>query len=118
MVRQRGREAATPVILYLHGGGYTTGSPRTHRALTGHLAVRCGARLFVPDYRLAAGLSRLLSTEMPMEAGLALAGASAWTRRNFARWLFEDEPRAVALTPGRWHRHFLDRDGAYAAESA
>jgi acetyl esterase/lipase len=62
MVRQRGRDAVSSVILYLHGGGYTTGSPRTHRALTGHLAVRCGARLFVPDYRLA--------PEHPFPAGL------------------------------------------------
>lgn len=61
-VRQRGNEAASTVILYLHGGGYTTGSPRTHRALTGHLAVRCRARLFVPDYRLA--------PEHPFPAGL------------------------------------------------
>ncbi|HSW34397.1 MAG TPA: hypothetical protein VLH36_12370, partial [Steroidobacteraceae bacterium] len=30
LVHQRGREAASAVILYLHGGGYTTGSPRTH----------------------------------------------------------------------------------------
>lgn len=62
MVSQRGNEAASTVILYLHGGGYTTGSPRTHRALTGHLAVRCRARLFVPDYRLA--------PEHPFPAGL------------------------------------------------
>lgn len=54
--------AASPVILYLHGGGYMTGSPRTHRALTGHLAVCCRARLFVPDYRLA--------PEQPFPAGL------------------------------------------------
>ncbi len=42
-----------------------------------------------------------------------LAGASAWTRHEFGRWLFEDEPRAVAVTPRRWHRHFLARSGAY-----
>jgi monoterpene epsilon-lactone hydrolase len=45
------RDALT--VLYLHGGGYCTGSPRTHRALTGHLAARCAARVFAPDYRLA-----------------------------------------------------------------
>ena len=45
--------------------------------------------------------------------GVAIAGATPWTRRNFARWLFEDEPRAIAVTPGRWHRHFLSRPGAY-----
>jgi acetyl esterase/lipase len=45
------REGLT--VLYLHGGGYCTGSPRTHRALTGHLAGRCAARVFAVDYRLA-----------------------------------------------------------------
>jgi acetyl esterase/lipase len=53
---------ASLAILYLHGGGYCTGSPLTHRALTGHLARRCGARVFVPDYRLA--------PEHPFPAGL------------------------------------------------
>ncbi len=62
MVRHCDDETASSVILYLHGGGYTTGSPRTHRALTGHLAVRCNARIFVPDYRLA--------PEHPFPAGL------------------------------------------------
>jgi len=68
MVCESGRGAASPVILYLHGGGYTTGSPRTHRALTGHLAVCCRARLFVPDYRLA--------PEFPFPAGLEDATAA------------------------------------------
>ena len=31
---------------------------------------------------------------------------TGWTRQNFARWLFEDEPRAIVLTPRRWHRAF------------
>lgn len=52
-VQARGHEHATLAILYLHGGGYCVGSPATHRALTGHLAARCGARVFAPDYRLA-----------------------------------------------------------------
>ena len=42
-----------------------------------------------------------------------VAGATDWTRRNFARWLFEDYPRAVAVTPGRWHRGVLSGPGAY-----
>lgn len=62
MVFVRGSGADLPVALYLHGGGYTTGSPRTHRALTGHLAARCPARVFVADYRLA--------PEHPFPAGL------------------------------------------------
>jgi acetyl esterase/lipase len=52
-VRVRGRDDGPTTILYLHGGGYCTGSPRTHRALTGHLAANCAARVFAADYRLA-----------------------------------------------------------------
>jgi len=52
-VRVRGHERPSLSLLYLHGGGYTTGSPATHRALTGHLAARCNARVFAADYRLA-----------------------------------------------------------------
>jgi acetyl esterase/lipase len=41
------------VLLYLHGGGYTFGSPATHRAVAAHLAARVGAVCQVIDYRLA-----------------------------------------------------------------
>lgn len=41
------------VVVYLHGGGYICGSPKTHRGLTGHLAKSSGTMLIVPDYRLA-----------------------------------------------------------------
>lgn len=47
----RGPDGGT--LLYLHGGGYVLGSPKTHRSLTTHLAQRSGYRLLVPDYRLA-----------------------------------------------------------------
>lgn len=40
-------------ILYLHGGGFVSGSPRTHRGLAGRLARGVGAVTIVPDYRLA-----------------------------------------------------------------
>lgn len=40
-------------MLYLHGGGYTTGSPRTHRSLAGHLSRTVAAPVFLLDYRLA-----------------------------------------------------------------
>ncbi len=40
-------------LLYLHGGAYCVGSPRTHRAITGRLALRADARVFAADYRLA-----------------------------------------------------------------
>jgi cation diffusion facilitator CzcD-associated flavoprotein CzcO/acetyl esterase/lipase len=40
-------------VLYLHGGAYCVGSPRSHRAITGHLARFTGRTVFVADYRLA-----------------------------------------------------------------
>ena len=47
-------------ILYLHGGGYTIGSVRTHRGLVGRLALATGAR----------GLTRRL----PARAGASVPG--------------------------------------------
>jgi epsilon-lactone hydrolase len=52
-VRVAGQAADRHAILYLHGGAYCVGSPRTHRALATHLARRTRATLFVADYRLA-----------------------------------------------------------------
>ena len=52
-VESRGAAQTSLTFLYLHGGGYCVGSPVTHRALTGHLAARCNARVFTADYRLA-----------------------------------------------------------------
>jgi cation diffusion facilitator CzcD-associated flavoprotein CzcO/acetyl esterase/lipase len=40
-------------VLYLHGGGYQTGSPASHRALTAHLGRAAAAPVHVPAYRLA-----------------------------------------------------------------
>ncbi len=42
-----------PVVLYIHGGAFFAGSPRTHRALAHELARRSGATVYVTDYRLA-----------------------------------------------------------------
>jgi acetyl esterase/lipase len=39
-------------LLYLHGGGYTIGSARTHRALVARLAAATAARALTVDYRL------------------------------------------------------------------
>lgn len=41
------------LILYLHGGAYLAGSIDTHRHLGAMLAGAAGARLLLPDYRLA-----------------------------------------------------------------
>src|SRR5207244_8018502 len=40
-------------ILFLHGGGYVTGSPQLYRHLTWRLAAAARARLSAIDYRLA-----------------------------------------------------------------
>jgi len=47
------RVRADRVLLYLHGGGYVSGSPLTHRALMGHLSRHANARVLALDYRLA-----------------------------------------------------------------
>lgn len=41
------------VVLYLHGGGYATGSCRSHRGLVGNIATVAGLRALIPQYRLA-----------------------------------------------------------------
>ena len=42
-----------PVVLYLHGGAFVLGGPRTHQALVGYLARAVGGPVHVVDYRLA-----------------------------------------------------------------
>jgi len=71
------------------------------------------ARTLIPDHRMSVALQHALRSPLGARGAVRIAGQSPWTRRNFGRWLFEDEPRAVMLTPRRWHRRFLDRDGAY-----
>ncbi len=44
---------ATKTILYLHGGGFYSGSPATHRELAARLSRASGVRVLLPDYRLA-----------------------------------------------------------------
>lgn len=44
---------ASHAILYLHGGGYVIGSPKTHRSLAGKLSETAKARVLVIDYRMA-----------------------------------------------------------------
>ena len=46
-------DPGAPVILYLHGGGYVMGNPRTHAALGAYLKRKTGLEVCLPDYRLA-----------------------------------------------------------------
>jgi acetyl esterase len=42
-----------PVLLYLHGGGFTIGDLETHDSLCRQLSLRSGAAVLALDYRLA-----------------------------------------------------------------
>lgn len=58
-------------------------------------------------------LSRVLADRRGASAWMRLADRSPRTRRHFARWMFEDYPRAVFVTPQRWSRGALHRPGAF-----
>ncbi len=77
-------DASAPerVILFLHGGGYVSGSPATHAPITGRLAKEAQARVFALDYRLA--------PEHPFPAQVEDAWAAYW-------WLLNEQ----GLSPGQ-----------------
>ena len=66
-----------------------------------------------PDHRMASTLERMMRSRVIADGAVAISGSTDWTRRNFARWLFEDYPRGIALTPRRWRRGVMSGDGAY-----
>lgn len=53
VVRPRGATTPLPVLLYIHGGAFTTCSRQTHRAVAALYASRAGYVVFNIDYRLA-----------------------------------------------------------------
>jgi geranylgeranyl reductase family protein len=71
---------------------------------------------FFADHRMSMTLGTILKSSLGARAALRIANLTPWTRRNFVRWMFEDEPRAAIFTPSRWHRNFLRRDGAYVTQ--
>ena len=71
---------------------------------------------FFADHRMSMSLGTILKSSLGARAALRIANLTPWTRRNFVRWMFEDEPRAAIFTPSRWHRNFLRRDGAYVTQ--
>jgi len=84
-------------------------SPREVRA---HYS-RALDKTLLADHRMSVVLSSILARPFFARLVLAVVDTNNWTRTNFARWMFEDEPRAIVLTPRRWHRKFLSRSGAY-----
>ncbi len=85
----------------------------TAQAYTARVVRELGA-----DHRFARDLSGLLRTPLGARGAVRAAGLSEWTRRNFARWLFEDYPRALLLTPRRWHAGMFHGPGAYAGSGS
>jgi geranylgeranyl reductase family protein len=71
------------------------------------------ARHLNADHRMSMLLIHALRHRKGARAAVRVAGASAWTRRNFARWLFEDYPRGMIATPSRWHGGMFTGAGAY-----
>jgi monoterpene epsilon-lactone hydrolase len=83
----------TTAVLYLHGGGFTTGSPATHRALATHLAAASGATVHVLDYRLApehpfpAALDDALAAYRELLDRGAMPGRTALAGDSAGGWL-------------------------------
>ncbi len=72
---------------------------------------------FFADHRMSTLLVRALRHRKGARAAVRVAGATPWTRRNFARWLWEDYPRALVATPSRWHPGMFQGPGAYLART-
>ncbi len=80
-------------LLYLHGGAFFIGSPRSHRAVTSALARRTGTAVFAVDYRLLPEATR--------KAGIRDCQAAY-------RWFLDNGPDG----PGPAEELFISGDSA------
>ncbi len=67
------------------------------------------------DDRLSATFSRVLASDRGSRAWFGIANATLASRRAFARWMFEDYPRAGLVTPWRWRRGWLTLPAPFPA---
>ncbi len=68
----------------------------------------------VADHRMSRALSKVLANPRGARGAISLVARSGTRgRTQFARWMFEDEPRAILMTPRRWHRRLLRAPGTY-----
>ena len=70
---------------------------------------RAVARALGTDLRFASALQRLLARPRAARGAIRAVATNDWTRRNFARWMFEDYPQgralhASSLAPADVHR--------------
>lgn len=86
------------------GGNQKTVTSLYEKSVRGHL---------VADHRMSVALQKVLAHPAGAENALRLASLNQWSRRNFARWMFEDYPRALLFTPKRWKKGVFDSEGAY-----
>lgn len=70
-------------------------------------------RHLLADHRMSVALQRVLSRPLGARASLRMAAVNSWSRRNFARWMFEDYQRAIMITPRRWRPGALGWPGTY-----
>ena len=92
-----------------------TGAGPFHPAAAAKRYQEAVRRELLADMAVSRTMAVALRHRKGVRVGLRVAGASAWSRRHFARWLFEDYPRALLATPGRWREHSLVGEGAFAA---
>ena len=67
------------------------------------------------DLRFAHLLQKILRYPLGARAAIRAADLTPWTRRNFARWMWEDYPRAILTTPDRWQHGAFTSPGAWSA---
>jgi epsilon-lactone hydrolase len=134
-VRAKGVRRTDAALLYLHGGGYLIGSPKSHRHMLGPLSAESGLPIFAADYRLApehpfpaavddavAAYKGLLDSGISADK-LAIAGDSAGGGLTFATLVAARDKGlpmpacAVAISPwgdlsqgGESHRARAKRD--------
>jgi menaquinone-9 beta-reductase len=63
--------------------------------------------------RLSRVLLRIVRHGAGVRGGVRVASSGPVMREFVARWLFEDVPRTLPLTPHRWRAEVLDRPGAF-----
>lgn len=80
-------DARPGAILFFHGGGYSLGSPQSHKPFISHLAAALKLKAYAPDYRLAPehvcpaavedGVDALVQVRKETDGPLLVAGDSA-----------------------------------------